>query len=254
MDQPADPIAQFGAVAEKYLTSTTHGNEASLSRCVEIAQPQGGAILDIGTGAGHVAYAFAPHASRVVASDPTREMIEIVAREAKKRGLTNVETSLAFGEDLPFEEGSFEGVTCRLAAHHFQSRPKFVAESFRVLQPGGWFFLEDTIGIPDEEADAALHEIESLRDPSHGRNLRSSEWADMVSAAGFKIEFQEESSFPQNAYGWLDRMEVAEPTRSQVLHKIAFADGWLREYLRPVGEEDSLTFRLHRIVLLARKP
>jgi ubiquinone/menaquinone biosynthesis C-methylase UbiE len=254
MDRPADPTLQFGAVAEKYLTSTTHGNEAALTMCIEVANPQGGAVLDVGTGAGHVAYAFAPRASRVVASDPTREMLEIVAREAQNRGLDNIETVETYAENLPFQDGEFEGVTCRLAAHHFEDRAKFVAESFRVLQPGGWFFLEDTIGIPDDASDAALHEIESLRDPSHGRNIRSSEWVDLIQAAGFGIEFQEESSFPQNAFGWLDRMEVAEPTRSQVLHKIAFADGWLREYLRPVGEDDSLTFRLHRIVLLARKP
>ena len=37
-------------------------------------------------------------------------------------------------EDLPFEDGSFDVVTCRIAAHHFQDVRKAVAEMARVTQ------------------------------------------------------------------------------------------------------------------------
>ena len=40
--------------------------------------------------------------------------------EAQKRGLANVRTTYAKAEALPFEDGTFDLVTCR-RAHHFDS-------------------------------------------------------------------------------------------------------------------------------------
>ena len=53
---------QFGAHAAAYATSTVHAKGASLGRLVELVKPQPQwQALDIATGAGHTAAAFAPH-------------------------------------------------------------------------------------------------------------------------------------------------------------------------------------------------
>ena len=66
---------QFGAHAAAYSTSTVHAKGASLARLVELVKPQPDwRALDIATGSGHTAAAFAPHVSRVTASDITGEM------------------------------------------------------------------------------------------------------------------------------------------------------------------------------------
>jgi len=67
---------QFGANAANYLTSAVHAKGASLARLVELVAPQKSWVaLDVATGAGHTAAAFAPHVARVVASDLTPEML-----------------------------------------------------------------------------------------------------------------------------------------------------------------------------------
>ncbi|MBL8087494.1 MAG: class I SAM-dependent methyltransferase [Chthonomonas sp.] len=250
----ADPRDQFGPAAERYLTSGAHANEAALARCVELAQPRGGAVLDVGTGAGHLAYAFAPHARKVVALDPTPEMLQVTARTATERGLDQIETLLGFAEELNFEDGAFEGVASRIAAHHFQSVPKFLAEAWRVTESGGWLLIVDTIGIEDPAANEELQLVETLRDPSHVRNYTETEWRAMTEKAGYKIVHVETHSNPHNAYDWLDRMSVQEPVRTRTLHSIIYSEGWLRDYLRPTGEGETLTFRLHQIALLAARP
>lgn len=248
-----DPRIPFGREAEKYVSSTPHANEASLAHLVEIARPRGGRVLDVGTGAGHTAFALAPHAQEVVALDPTPEMLSIVEREATARGLTNITTFLSHAESVDFPDATFEGVATRLAAHHFESVDSFLQQSYRLLQPGGWIVIEDTIGIDDDDGDAQLDEIERLRDPSHRRNLRMFEWQAALAKAGFRVDHTEATSFPQNAYDWLDRMSVPEPDRTTVLHKIVYSENWLRDYLRPTGEAETLTFRLRRGLLRAHK-
>ena len=53
---------QFGATAAHYLTSKPHAKGKSLERLVELVTPQSTwRMLDVATGAGHTAYAFAPH-------------------------------------------------------------------------------------------------------------------------------------------------------------------------------------------------
>ena len=68
---------QFGAHAAAYATSVVHAKGASLGRLVELVKPESHwQALDIATGAGHTAAAFAPHVARVIASDITDEMLD----------------------------------------------------------------------------------------------------------------------------------------------------------------------------------
>ena len=117
---------QFGKNAAGYLTSTPHALGKSLERLVALTSPQKTwRALDIATGGGHVAYTFAPHVERMWATDITQEMLDLVKAEAAKRGLANLRTTYAKAEALPFEDASFDLVTCRIAPHHFDSIPAF---------------------------------------------------------------------------------------------------------------------------------
>ncbi len=95
-------------------------------------------MLDVATGGGHVAYTFAPHVERVWASDITQEMLDMVKKEAAKRGLANVRTTYAKAEALPFEDESFDLVTCRIAPHHFEfNRGISLTKCTAYLKPTG---------------------------------------------------------------------------------------------------------------------
>src|SRR5262249_7155193 len=135
---------QFGSNAAAYATSGVHAYGESLARLVELTAPAWDwRVIDVATGAGHTAFAFSPHVAHVIASDITLEMLEQAARLAGERGLKNVETVVAPAESLPFDDASFDLVTCRLAAHHFPDPGRFVSEAYRVLKPSGSFGLVD---------------------------------------------------------------------------------------------------------------
>jgi SAM-dependent methyltransferase len=140
--------------------------------------------LDVATGAGHTAGAVADRGvPEVVATDAAPAMIETA--ESEFPGLRGV---VADAERLPFAADAFDAVTCRIAAHHFPDPAAFVDEVARVTEPGGVFAFEDNIAPEDDDLDAFLNEVERLRDPSHARSHRESEWVAWVEAAGFAVE------------------------------------------------------------------
>src|SRR5262249_60004860 len=142
----------------------------SLARLVELVDPKPSwRVLDIGTGAGHTALAFALRVAKVMASDITDAMLAEANKLAAARGLVNFRTARARAEDLPFPDMSFDLVTCRLAAHHFEDVAAFVAEAARGLMPDGVFALVDNISPHEAELPAAYNNFWKLRDPSHAR-------------------------------------------------------------------------------------
>ena len=67
---------QYGSVGDAYIVSKTHASGDDLARLVEAMEPKpDDRLLDIATGGGHVAKAFAPAVALVVASDLTPEML-----------------------------------------------------------------------------------------------------------------------------------------------------------------------------------
>ncbi len=168
--------AQFGAHAQEYVTGPTHRDGLSLARLVALvgASPEW-RVLDIATGAGHTAFALAPLVSRVWATDITPEMLSATRQGARERGLANLSLNYADAERLPFASAFFDLVTCRIAAHHFGDVPAFLAESARVLRPGGKLALVDNV-VPSGPVGDYVNAFELLRDPGHGRCWRLDEW------------------------------------------------------------------------------
>src|SRR5262245_20910886 len=90
---------QFGTHAAAYATSTVHAKGASLGRLIELVKPQTDwRALDIATGAGHTAAAFAPHVAHVIATDITDEMLQETRKLAAQKSLSNLETGAADAE------------------------------------------------------------------------------------------------------------------------------------------------------------
>lgn len=255
MSQSTEPPSsrdQFGPVAEAYLTSGVHASSDALDVLVSMVKPRGGKVLDVGTGAGHTAYAFAPFVDSVTAFDLTPEMLAIVAREAASCGLENVSTVEGDAMAMPFGDGEFDGVTCRLCAHHFSDVPKFVSEVARVLKPGGWFLLVDTVSPEDDAAAEAVNEVERLRDPSHVYNLKDSEWLALLRAKSFRVEATDSRRKALNFEDWADRMRVSGVLKPTIRDLIARSTGEVAEYFAPREEADGYTFDLIETAFFAR--
>jgi SAM-dependent methyltransferase len=144
-------------------------------------------VLDIATGGGHTALAFAPFTPSVVAADITVPMVRAARDFVAGSGAPGVRFLGADVEALPFRDRSFGTVTCRTAAHHFPALLPALREVARVLRPGGSLLVEDIMGHDDEEPAAFMLEVERRRDPSHVRSFRQIEWTAFLRAAGLTV-------------------------------------------------------------------
>ena len=183
------PQTVFAQRAAFYTTSAVHKDKAVLDRLVELACVQStDRVLDVATGTGHTAFAFAPQVREVIATDVTPEMLVQGGRLKAEGRIINVEFQLADAHDLPFEDESFNVVTCRRAAHHFADIRRALREMRRVLRPGGRLVIDDR-SVPEEDSvDATLNRLDWLHDHSHVRQYRPNEWQRMMQEAGCKIE------------------------------------------------------------------
>ena len=257
---------QFGAHAAAYVTSTVHAKGASLGRLVELVAPQPTwAALDVATGAGHTAAAFAPHVGTVIASDLTSEMLEEAAKLAKSKGLANMETARADAEALPFADGQFDLVTCRIAPHHFPDVAAFAAGVWRVLKAGGTFALVDNIA-PDalstpgfsagelSQAAQIYNAFEKVRDPSHARCLGMAEWTEVLSDQGFVVVHTERLPKDMEFQPWAARMGTDAATVERLRSMLLEGTPALRAFLKPRREQEQLWFTLDEAILIARRP
>jgi ubiquinone/menaquinone biosynthesis C-methylase UbiE len=257
---------RFGANAARYSTSAVHAKGASLARLVELVKPETSWVaLDVATGAGHTAAIFAPHVAKVIASDLTPEMLEESRKLAAQKGLTNMETAPADAEELPFGNDTFNLVTCRIAPHHFPDVAAFVAESWRVLKPGGIFALVDNVAPdPDtapgfspaelDEAALAYNAFEKLRDPSHGRALPTTEWLELMEKQGFAIEHVEHAPKTMDFAAWCKNMSVPANDVITLKGMLDNATPALKAYLHPRIEDGAAKFTLAELIAIARKP
>jgi ubiquinone/menaquinone biosynthesis C-methylase UbiE len=250
---------QFSPTAASYATSTVHGNAEALAEFVALVDPKAtDEMIDVATGAGHVALTFSPRVRRVVAYDLTQSMLDQTLATARERELTNIEAVQGSAEELPFEDATFDLYTVRLAPHHFADVAASVREAARVLKPGGKYAVIDTASPEDDLLTDQLDEIERLRDPSHGHNYRPSEWRAMVEAAGMSVEHLSESFCGDGRLmdfdDWVTRMRVPADTVDVLRDRFGNASPELRRLLSIEIEGDRIGFRLPQVTLLARKP
>jgi ubiquinone/menaquinone biosynthesis C-methylase UbiE len=242
---------QFGKTAAHYLTSAPHAKGASLDRLVALTAPQKTwHVLDVATGGGHVAYTFSPHVARVWATDITQEMLDMVKAESQKRGLANMRITYAKAEALPFEDESFDLVTCRIAPHHFDSIPGFLAEVRRVLKPSGILGLVDNV-VPAGSVGDYINAFERLRDPSHLRAWTMEEWRDALKVAGLALTHEEQIYKTMEFKSWAQRYDaIMQALLRAMLTQVTLE---VKAVLQPAGNGADLSFRLCEGLFIAHR-
>ena len=186
--------------AHAYRDSATHREGADLHLLVEWCEPgEGVTVLDVATGGGHVAERLREEGCTVITVDPAPGMRPDVVSRA---------------EELPFADGSFDVVTCRIAAHHFEDVHTAVIEMARVTRR--LVVIEDNVFV-----DERVEEAERLRDPTHVRCYSKEEWKELLAEAGLNVEQIEHFERRPVVEAWLARVETPEADAARARELLA---------------------------------
>ena len=103
-------------------------------------------VLDVGCGTG-----FATLYLGSILTDGQAcgiDLSEGMIKKAKEKIPGELETKVEFrqsgSDNIPYEDGKFDGIICTNSFHHYQNPLKSLSEMKRVLKPGGQLVILDT--------------------------------------------------------------------------------------------------------------
>lgn len=240
--------------AEHYASSSLFQAGPELGRLLALARPTwSDSCLDIGTGTGHVAALLAKHAGNVIGLDPSEAMLR--SAMADYGHVNNLDFVFGYAHDTGQLAASYDIVTVRHAAHHFASIQGFLAESYRVLKPGGRLVIVDEV-TADTEIDDWFHALETLRDDSHHRAYLMREWHSFIDSSGLQwVVGDQYTRLPIEVSSWLARSNLDHEGRADVYEHFMLASPKERSLLNIRYENRmAVSFDLPLAMILAIKP
>ena len=144
-------FAPLGPTYDRYANALSFGQDPRWRRFLVSRLPVGpdDTVLDVATGTAAVALELVRRTGcSVVGVDQSPEMLD----EARSRLLLAAETKRvrlveASAQELPFEDGSFDGLTAAYLLRYLDDLPTDLRELVRVLRPGATAALLD-FGVP----------------------------------------------------------------------------------------------------------
>jgi ubiquinone/menaquinone biosynthesis C-methylase UbiE len=256
MQDQRDLVRQaFTRQAAAYARNPVVANRERIARLVRTVEPESDArVLDVATGPGYVAQAFAVVCHEVVGVDITAAPLRIADDRRREHGRANLSFCLAAVEQLPFDDEAFDIVVCRFAFHHFRQPELALAELRRVCRLNGKLALEDLI-VSEHPARAAYqNQFERLRDPSHTAALSLSTFLSILTRARFEVEAVLTDDLLPDVEQWLANAQTL-PAQAQAAREMIDEDRLHdRSGTRPFTDEQGhIRFHQRTALVTGRK-
>jgi len=140
---------------------------------------EGETVLDLGSGAGADVLISARRVGvtgRAIGLDMTDEMLELARENAAEAGVRNVEFVKGYIEAIPLADASVDVVISNCVINLAADKRRVLAETARVLKPGGRFAVSDVIADPDMD---------------EGTRADMQQWTGCVAGALTRAEFED---------------------------------------------------------------
>lgn len=199
--------------------------------------------LDVAAGTGEPGLTIASKLKKgkVIITDIADEMLVIAHENATRQGIKNVEFSVCDVTEMPFEDNTFDAISCRMGFMFFPDMLLAVKEMVRVLKPGGriaasvWsgpeknFWVAAALGVVKNNVDLPAPPAGS---PGMFRCAKDGLIANLFSQAGLKSVSQTEITGKLNCETtdiyWSFVSEVVGP----VVSALSQADSSLKEKIK----------------------
>ena len=253
-------MADFGKAAADY-ASFRQGFPASFFARLSgfgIGRP-GQSILDLGTGTGLLARAFAAAGARVTGLDRSEALLAEARAVTQAAGL-EIAFRVAQAEDTGLASAGFDVVSAATCWHWFD-RAAAAREAVRLLRPGGRLLIAhlDWHSLPGNVIEVTQRVIDA-HSPQAGnghRSFRFPDWLEDLEAAGFRgfevFAYVEPLIYAQDA--WRGRVRASARV-GPVMDPATLArfDAELAAELRRCFPTDSLVVDHRIFALIIGKP
>jgi len=247
-------IQEFTQQAQAYAASPLIANPDRLAALVQAVRPRLGArVLDVATGPGYVAAAFAEAGCEVVGLDLTPAPLALAEQMRQERGLSTLHFQQGDAEHLPFAEYTFEVVVSRYALHHCEEPRRVLGEMARVCQLQGTVVIQDLITSEFPARAAYQNHFEQLRDPSHTRALPLSELLALFTACGLEVEQVVTDHLTQALESWLENAHTPQEQASLVRELVEQDERQDLSGTRPFRRQEAVYFYQRIVTVIARK-
>ncbi|MFZ5628904.1 MAG: class I SAM-dependent methyltransferase [Spirochaetota bacterium] len=146
-------------------------------------------VLDYCSGTGYTARTLARllTGSQVDALDISPEMLAVAKERSESEGLSNISYHEASAAQLPFDDNTFDAVCISLGLHELppEIRTASLAESFRVLKPGGSFYAMD-LDRPDGHGFLMDFYL-AIGEPPYARDILGTGIQELLQNSGFRV-------------------------------------------------------------------
>ncbi|PZC51028.1 MAG: Ubiquinone/menaquinone biosynthesis C-methylase UbiE [Chloroflexi bacterium] len=246
---------QFGRQAAHYAVSTgIHAHSEGLDALEAFVSSRTyNVAVDLATGAGFTAFALAPYADHIFATDIAHGMLTQAGNLAKERKLNNIEFAFVEAEQMPFRDGSLDMVSCRQAAHHFYDLPKALIEISRVLRTGGDFLLSDSCAPEPEQVADWMNDMQLRRDFTHVKDRKVTEWYTMLGDVGLEVVDCKMTRVNLEFNDWVRRSATPVEKLAALREDFMTADEDIRDIFQITAKDSDIFFNWPVIVLKATK-
>jgi ubiquinone/menaquinone biosynthesis C-methylase UbiE len=150
-------------------------------------------VLDVATGTGSQARAFAEKAGEVVGIDLSEAMLHIARKKNRASNLTFCQGDAA---ELPFEDGRFDAASVSFALHEMpvSIRERVLKEMIRVTKPGGMLVVVD-YGRPPGAVGGVFHLLVKLLEGDQYVNFMRSDLLGILRRAGIEMPTERRELF-----------------------------------------------------------
>ena len=235
---------KFSAGWKKWNEQTMSFLKPIGDKIIEFIKPEGSqTILDIASGTGEPGLSIATmlEGGKVVMTDIAEDMLAIAKENAVSRNIVNTETIVSDVSNLPFDNNSFDSISCRFGYMFFPDMQMAANEMNRVLKPSGkiaisvWNIPEKNFWVTAIMGTIKKH-IDIPENPSGApgmfRCCKPGLMKEIFEKAGFKNISEQEVTSSLNC-GTLDRYwsmmtEIGAP----IVTALSKADNQLKEQIK----------------------
>jgi ubiquinone/menaquinone biosynthesis C-methylase UbiE len=194
--------ARYDDLAAEYDRRWADYNARSLALLDPLLRGELGDVLDLACGTANLLPRLGDRARSYAGTDVSREMLR-AARPRLAAAPIPAAVERADASHLPFPAASFDTVVCASALHDFPDPTAALAETRRVLRPGGRLLLLDW--SRGRMTMRALNLWLRLSGDPFRRMYTMAEASALVEDAGFRVTYRE-----RRAISWLWELWVIE--------------------------------------------